>query len=68
MRLDFSAITNRNYIMKLKGLDYLDISSLFSEDEVMIQHSVREFVDNEVEKKQDAAITKYKRYLFIFKC
>ena len=34
--------------MKLKGLDYLDISSLFSEDEMMIQHSVREFVDNEV--------------------
>ena len=34
--------------MKLKGLDYLDISSNFSDDEVMIQHSVREFVDNEV--------------------
>jgi len=33
--------------MKLKGLDYLDISSSFSEDEIMIQHSVREFVDNE---------------------
>ena len=34
--------------MKLKGLDYLDISSLFSDDEIMIQHSVREFVDNEI--------------------
>jgi len=34
--------------MKLKGLDYLDISSNFSEDEIMIQHSVRDFVDNEV--------------------
>ena len=34
--------------MRLKGLDYLDISSNFSEDEIMIQHSVREFVDNEV--------------------
>ena len=34
--------------MKLKGLDYLDISSNFSDDEIMIQHSVREFVDNEV--------------------
>ena len=33
--------------MKLKGLDYLDISASFSEDEIMIQHSVREFVDNE---------------------
>ena len=33
--------------MKLKGIDYLDISSQFSEDEIMIQHSVREFVDNE---------------------
>ena len=34
--------------MNLKGLDYLDISSQFSEDEIMIQHSVREFVDKEV--------------------
>ena len=34
--------------MKLKGLDYLDISSNFSDDEIMIQHSVRNFVDNEV--------------------
>ena len=34
--------------MKLKGLDYLDISTLFSDDEIMIQHSVREFVDNEI--------------------
>ena len=34
--------------MKLKGLDYLDISSNFSDDEIMIQHSVREFVDNEI--------------------
>tara|TARA_B100000941_G_scaffold112696_1_gene79175 strand:+ start:17115 stop:18284 length:1170 start_codon:yes stop_codon:yes gene_type:complete len=34
--------------MKLKGLDYLDISSNFSDDEIMIQHSVREFVDKEV--------------------
>ena len=34
--------------MKLKGIDYLDISSQFSEDEIIIQHSVREFVDNEV--------------------
>ena len=34
--------------MKLKGLDYLDISSNFSDDEIMIQHSVREFIDKEV--------------------
>ena len=34
--------------MKLKGLDYLDISSNFSDDEIMIQHSVRDFVDKEV--------------------
>ena len=34
--------------MKLKGLDYLDISSNFSDDEIMIQHSVREFVDKKL--------------------
>ena len=34
--------------MKLKGIDFLDISNLFSEDEIMIQHSVREFVENEI--------------------
>ena len=34
--------------MKLKGLDYLDVSSNFSDDEIMIQHSVRDFVDKEV--------------------
>ena len=34
--------------MKLKGLDYLDVSSNFSDDEIMVQHSVRDFVDKEV--------------------
>ena len=34
--------------MKLKGLDYLDVSSNFSDDEIMIQHSVRDFIDKEV--------------------
>lgn len=34
--------------MKLKGVDFLNISDLFSEDEIMIQHSVREFVENEI--------------------
>ena len=34
--------------MKLKGIDFLNISDLFSEDEIMIQHSVREFVENEI--------------------
>ena len=30
--------------MKLKGLDYLDVSSNFSDDEIMIQHSVRDLL------------------------
>ena len=34
--------------MKLKGLDYLDISRHFSEEEIMVQHSARDFVDNEI--------------------
>ena len=34
--------------MKLLGLDYLDISNHFSEDEMMVQHTTREFVDNEI--------------------
>ena len=34
--------------MKLKGLDYLDISNHFSEEEIMVQHNTREFVDNEI--------------------
>ncbi|MAJ44597.1 MAG: acyl-CoA dehydrogenase [Candidatus Marinimicrobia bacterium] len=34
--------------MKLLGLDYLDISNQFSEDELMVQKTTREFVDNEI--------------------
>ena len=34
--------------MKLSCLDYLDISKHFSENELMIQKSAREFVDNEI--------------------
>ena len=34
--------------MKLKGLDYLDISGHFSDEEIMVQHSAREFVQNEI--------------------
>ena len=34
--------------MKLKGLDNLDVSSNFFDYEIMIQHSVRDFVDKEV--------------------
>ena len=34
--------------MKLKGLDYLGISSHFSEEEIMVQHSARTFVENEI--------------------
>jgi len=34
--------------MKLLGLDYLDISNQFSEDELMVQKTAREFVNNEV--------------------
>ena len=34
--------------MKLKGLDYLDISGHFSDEEIMVQHNTREFVDNEI--------------------
>ena len=34
--------------MKLKGLDYLDISGHFSEEEIMVQHNTRDFVENEI--------------------
>ncbi|MBI2345580.1 MAG: acyl-CoA dehydrogenase family protein [Deltaproteobacteria bacterium] len=33
---------------QLKGLDFLDLSGALSDDEVMIQHMAREFVDREV--------------------
>jgi glutaryl-CoA dehydrogenase len=34
--------------MKLLGVDFLDISDQFSEDELMVQKTTREFVDNEI--------------------
>ena len=34
--------------MKLLGVDFLDISDQFSEDELMVQKTAREFVDNEI--------------------
>ena len=34
--------------MELKGLDYLGISNQFSDEELMVQNSVRDFVDKEV--------------------
>ncbi len=34
--------------MKLKGLDYLGISGHFSDEEIMVQHNTREFVEKEV--------------------
>ena len=34
--------------MKLDGLDYLNLSSLLDDNECMVQHSTREFVDKEV--------------------
>ena len=34
--------------MKLKGLDYLDISSHFSDEEIMVQHNTRDFVEKEI--------------------
>ena len=34
--------------MKLIGLDYLGISEFFSDEELLVQKSCREFVDNEV--------------------
>lgn len=34
--------------MKLKSLDYLNISSHFTDDEIMVQHTARDFVTNEV--------------------
>jgi len=34
--------------MKLLGMDFLDISNHFSEDELMVQKTAREFVDNEI--------------------
>ena len=34
--------------MKLNCIDFLDISERFSEDELMVQHTTREFVENEI--------------------
>ena len=34
--------------MKLDGLDYLDLSSHLTENEIMVQQSTREFVDMEI--------------------
>ena len=34
--------------MKLDGLDFLDLSSHLSENEIMVQHSTRKFVDKEI--------------------
>ncbi|MBC8198348.1 MAG: acyl-CoA dehydrogenase family protein [Candidatus Marinimicrobia bacterium] len=34
--------------MRLLGVDFLDISDQFSEDELMVQKTTREFVDNEI--------------------
>ena len=34
--------------MKLKGLDYLGLSDQFTDEELMVQHSVRDFVEREV--------------------
>ena len=34
--------------MKLAGLDYLDLSSHLSENEIMVQQSTRKFVDKEI--------------------
>ncbi len=34
--------------MKLNCIDFLNISARFSEDELMVQHTTREFVENEV--------------------
>ena len=34
--------------MNLIGLDYLGISQYFSDEELLVQKSCREFVDNEV--------------------
>lgn len=34
--------------MKLSGLDFLDLSEHFSEDELMVQKTAREFVENEI--------------------
>ncbi len=33
--------------MKLKGLDFLNISNLFSDEEIMVQHAAFDFVENE---------------------
>ena len=34
--------------MKLIGLDYLGLSDFFSDEELLVQKSCREFVDNEI--------------------
>jgi glutaryl-CoA dehydrogenase len=35
--------------MKLKGLDYLNISEHFSDEEILVQHSVRDYVESELQ-------------------
>ena len=39
--------------MKLIGFDYLGISEFFSDEELLVQKSCREFVDNEVKPTID---------------
>ena len=34
--------------MELQGINYLGISSFFSDEELMVQHTTREFVENEI--------------------
>ena len=46
--------------MKLTGLDFLGISNHFNEDEIMVQRTTREFVDNEIIPIIEAGIIIFK--------
>jgi hypothetical protein len=40
--------TKEFLVPSFPGVDYMDIDSLFSEDELMVRQTVRDFVDDEV--------------------
>src|SRR5437763_9056464 len=50
LRYDRSSL-KKNYVLivaSLPGVDYMEIDSLFSEEELMVRQTVRDFVDDEV--------------------
>ena len=54
--------------MKLLGMDFLDISDHFTEDELMVQKTAREFVDNEIMPEIDHYFQLgYRKYQFLLR-